>query len=65
MTSASETVPVSASPAPALPAGAWNIGRGRGRWAYPAFAERVSLTLGLVAKSVLAWHVYAGTLAES
>jgi hypothetical protein len=37
--------------------------RGRGRWARPAFAERVYLFLSLGAKSALAWQVYAGALA--
>ena len=37
--------------------------RGRGRWGNPAFAERVYLILSLVAKSALAWQVYAGALA--
>jgi len=41
----------------------WLQYRGRGRWADPAFAERVYLILSLVAKSVLAWQVYAGALA--
>lgn len=43
----------------------WLQYRGRGRWADPAFAERVYLMLSLVAKSVLAWQVYAGALAGS
>ena len=34
-----------------------------GRWADPAFAERAYLVLSLVAKSALAWQVYAGALA--
>jgi hypothetical protein len=41
----------------------WLQYRGRGRWANPAFAERVYLFLSLVAKSALAWQVYAGALA--
>ena len=41
----------------------WLQYRGRGRWANPAFAERVYLILSLVAKSALAWQVYAGALA--
>ena len=41
----------------------WLQQRGRGRWADPAFAERVYLILSLVAKSALAWQVYAGALA--
>jgi heliorhodopsin len=43
----------------------WLQYRGRGRWAEPAFAERVYLTLSLIAKSALAWQVYAGALAGS
>jgi len=43
----------------------WLHYRGRGRWADPAFAERVYLILSLVAKSALAWQVYAGALAGS
>ena len=41
----------------------WLQYRGRGRWADPAFAERVYIILSLVAKSALAWQVYAGALA--
>ena len=41
----------------------WLQYRGRGRWADPVFAERVYLFLSLVAKSALAWQVYAGALA--
>jgi len=41
----------------------WLQYRARGRWANPAFAERVYLVLSLVAKSALAWQVYAGALA--
>jgi hypothetical protein len=36
-----------------------------GRWSDPVFAERVYLILSLVAKSALAWQVYAGALAGS
>ena len=43
----------------------WLQYRGRGRWARPEFAERVYLILSLVAKSALAWQVYAGALAGS
>jgi hypothetical protein len=43
----------------------WLQYRGRGRWAKPAFAERVYLFLSLIAKSALAWQVYAGALAGS
>jgi len=41
----------------------WLQYRGRGRWSDPAFAERVYVWLSLVAKSALAWQVYAGALA--
>jgi hypothetical protein len=41
----------------------WLQYRGRGRWADPVFAERVYVILSLVAKSALAWQVYAGALA--
>ena len=41
----------------------WLQYRGRGRGRNPAFAERVYLILSLVAKSALAWQVYAGALA--
>lgn len=41
----------------------WLQYRGRGRWASPAFAERAYLLLSLLAKSALAWQVYAGALA--
>ena len=34
-----------------------------GRWADYLFGERVYITLSLVAKSLLAWQVFAGTLA--
>ena len=43
----------------------WLQYRRRGRWAQPAFAERVYLILSLIAKSALAWQVYAGALAGS
>jgi hypothetical protein len=41
----------------------WLQYRGRGRGADPVFAERVYLILSFVAKSALAWQVYAGALA--
>ena len=41
----------------------WLQYRRLGRWADPAFAERIYLILSLVAKSALAWQVYAGALA--
>jgi hypothetical protein len=37
--------------------------RRAGRWRDPAFAERAYIVLSLVAKSALAWQVYAGALA--
>lgn len=37
--------------------------RARGRWADYLFGERVYIGLSLVAKSLLAWQVFAGTLA--
>jgi hypothetical protein len=43
----------------------WLQYRRRGRRGEPAFAERVYLILSLVAKSALAWQVYAGALAGS
>lgn len=43
----------------------WLQYRGRGRWANAVFAERVYLILSLLAKSALAWQVYAGALAGS
>jgi hypothetical protein len=42
----------------------WLQYRGRGRFADYVFGERVYLVLSLVAKSALAWQVYAGTLAD-
>ena len=37
--------------------------RRRGRWRDPYFVERAYIVLSLVAKSALAWQVYAGALA--
>lgn len=37
--------------------------RGRGRWADYLFGENVYILLSLVAKSLLAWQVFGGTLA--
>jgi hypothetical protein len=42
----------------------WLQYRGKGRFADYLYGERVYLVLSLVAKSALAWQVYAGTLAE-
>jgi len=43
----------------------WLTYRGNGRWRDPLFAERVYIFLSFVAKTVLAWQVYAGALAGS
>jgi hypothetical protein len=43
----------------------WLQYRRRGRWADPLFAEKVYIVLSLVAKSALAWQVYAGALSGS
>jgi hypothetical protein len=42
----------------------WLQYRRRGRFADYLFGEKVYLVLSLVAKSALAWQVYAGTLAD-
>lgn len=42
----------------------WLQYRGRGRFADYLFGEKVYLVLSLVAKSALAWQVFAGTLAD-
>lgn len=36
--------------------------RGKGKWKDYLFGERVYVILSLVAKSALAWQVFAGTL---
>ncbi len=41
----------------------WLQYRARGRWADYLFGENVYIVLSLVAKSVLAWQVFGGTLA--
>ncbi len=41
----------------------WLQYRGIGRWAEYAFGEQVYLVLSLVAKSVLAWQIFGGSLA--
>lgn len=43
----------------------WLHYRRIGRWADPVFAEKAYLVLSLVAKSALAWQVYAGAIAGS
>ena len=42
----------------------WLQYRGRGRFADYLYGEKVYLVLSLVAKSALAWQVFAGTLAD-
>lgn len=42
----------------------WLQYRARGRWADYVFGERVYMGLSLVAKSLLAWQVFAGTLSS-
>ncbi len=41
----------------------WLQYRGLGRWRSYAYGEKVYLVLSLVAKSVLAWQIYGGSLA--
>ena len=43
----------------------WLAYRGRGRWRDPLFVEFAYVTLSFVAKTALAWQVYAGALAGS
>jgi len=43
----------------------WLQYRRIGRWRDPLFAEKAYLVLSLIAKSALAWQVYAGALAGS
>ena len=42
----------------------WLQYRARGRWADYLFGERIYILLSLTAKSVLAWQIFAGTLAS-
>ena len=42
----------------------WLQYRQKGKWADYVFGERVYMGLSLVAKSLLAWQVFAGTLAS-
>ena len=42
----------------------WLQYRGVGRWRDYAYGEKVYLVLSLVAKSVLAWQIYGGSLAN-
>ncbi|MFZ9628397.1 MAG: heliorhodopsin HeR [Ilumatobacteraceae bacterium] len=41
----------------------WLQYRGKGRWADYVYGEKVYLVLSLVAKSVLAWQIFGGSLA--
>jgi len=41
----------------------WLQYRGVGRWTDYAFGEKAYLVLSLTAKSVLAWQIFAGSLA--
>ena len=41
----------------------WLQYRRAGRWADYAYGEKAYLVLSLVAKSVLAWQIFAGSLA--
>jgi hypothetical protein len=41
----------------------WLQYRGVGRWADYAYGEKAYLVLSLVAKSLLAWQIFAGSLA--
>ena len=42
----------------------WLQYRGRGKFANYLYGEKVYIVLSLVAKSALAWQVFAGTLAD-
>jgi hypothetical protein len=42
----------------------WLQYRQKGKWAEYVYGERVYMVLSLVAKSLLAWQVFAGTLAS-
>jgi hypothetical protein len=42
----------------------WLQYRGVGRWRDYLYGEKVYLVLSLVAKSVLAWQIYGGSLAN-
>jgi len=41
----------------------WLQYRAHGRWSDYLFGERIYILLSLVAKSLLAWQVFGGTLA--
>ncbi|MEY3167250.1 MAG: hypothetical protein RLZZ343_1053, partial [Actinomycetota bacterium] len=42
----------------------WLQYRGRGKWSNYLYGEKVYLVLSLAAKSVLAWQIYGGSLAN-
>ena len=42
----------------------WLQYRGVGRWSNYLYGEKVYLVLSLVAKSVLAWQIFGGSLAN-
>jgi hypothetical protein len=42
----------------------WLQYRGVGRWSDYAYGEKAYLVLSLVAKSLLAWQIFAGSLAD-
>jgi hypothetical protein len=42
----------------------WLQYRGVGRWKSYAYGEKAYLVLSLAAKSVLAWQIYGGSLAD-
>jgi hypothetical protein len=42
----------------------WKQYKAKGKWANYLHGERVYIILSLVAKSLLAWQVFAGTLAS-
>jgi hypothetical protein len=42
----------------------WLQYRGKGKWASYAFGEKTYLVLSLVAKSLLAWQIFGGSLAK-
>jgi hypothetical protein len=42
----------------------WKQYKAKGKWANYLLGERVYIILSLVAKSLLAWQVFAGTLAS-
>ena len=43
----------------------WKQYRAKGKWANYLDGERIFIVLSLVAKSALAWQIFAGTLAAN